>query len=293
MIRRAYYRSIYLQLIFFVAAFGALSCNTEDNVAQLQSQVIDLWPDGAPNDNGITDQEESRDGRLYNISKAELYYYPAPVPNGMVIIMCPGGGYDHLSINHEGIDGASIMNQLGISFAVLKYRLPNGNIEVPISDGLKAIELLRIHSREYGINPNRIGIMGASSGGNLASQVSTRYSSKMNRPDFAVLLYAVTGLDINPELMIGSNASEEVKERYTSFKHVTSSTPPTFLTCSSDDGVVSIENSINYYEALNKNDVISELRIYPSGGHGWGFSDDFPYHDELISDLYKWLMELP
>lgn len=270
-----------------------LSCDHSEMEVQTFPQIIDLWPDGAPNNNGITEPEEEKDGRLYNISKAMLYYYPASIPNGMVIVMCPGGGYDHLSINHEGIDGASIMNNLGISFAVLKYRLPNGNIEVPISDGLKAIEMLRVHCREYGICPNRIGIMGASSGGNLASLVSTRYSSKTNRPDFTVLLYAVTGLDINPELMIGPNASDEVKELYTSFKHITSSTPPTFLACSSDDGVVSIENSINYYEALKKHDVTSEMQIYPSGGHGWGFSEDFPYHDTLIFDLYKWLMKLP
>ena len=173
-------------------------------VAQNGPVEIDVWPAGAPNDSGLTGPEQPlENGRVANITRATLYVYPAAKPNGMALIMCPGGGYIRLAMNHEGHDMAPWFNNLGITYAVLKYRMPNGQIEVPISDGLRAIEILRERATEWGIDPHKIGIMGASAGGNLATQVATHFSSAADRPDFQVLFYAVTRVGSRPEAMLG------------------------------------------------------------------------------------------
>ena len=239
-------------------------------MAQNKPVEIDVWPAGAPNDSGLTGPEQPlENGRVANITRATLYVYPAAKPNGMALIMCPGGGYIRLAMNHEGHDMAPWFNNLGITYAVLKYRMPNGQIEVPISDGLRAIEILRERATEWGIDPHKIGIMGASAGGNLATQVATHFSSAADRPDFQVLFYAVTRVGSRPEAMLGQNPSQERIDRFTTVKQVNAATPPAFIMCSADDTSVPPVNSIEYFQALREKGVSATLHIYPSGGHGW------------------------
>ena len=258
--------------------------------AQSGPVEIDLWPAGAPNDSGLTGPEQPlENGRVANITHATLTVYPAAKPNGMAVVMCPGGGYIRLAMNHEGHDMAPWFNNLGITYAVLKYRMPNGHIEVPISDGLRAIEILRERAVEWGSDRRRIGIMGASAGGNLATQVATHYSSAADRPDFQVLFYAVTRVGSRPETMLGADASQERIDRFTPVKQVNASTPPAFIMCSADDTSVPPVNSIEYFQALRDKGVSATLHIYPSGGHGWGFQDTFAYKREWTGELERWL----
>ena len=159
-------------------------------VAQPKAIEVDLWPNGAPKENGLTGPEQPlENGRVANISRATLYIYPAPTPNAPAIIACPGGGYRRLAMNHEGHDMATWFNKQGITYAVLKYRMPNGDITIPISDALKAIRTLRERAAEWNIDPAKVGIMGASAGGNLAAQAATQFTSKEDRPDFQILFY--------------------------------------------------------------------------------------------------------
>lgn len=259
--------------------------------AQATPVVIDVWPAGAPNDSGLTGPEEPlENGRVANITRATLTVYPAARPNGMAVIMCPGGGYRRLAMNHEGHDMAAWFNNLGITYAVLKYRMPNGQIEVPLSDALHSIEILRERAAEWGINPHKVGIMGASAGGNLATQAATHFSSAADRPDFQVLFYAVTRVGSNPTLMLGENPSQERILRYTPVERVNADTPPAFIMCSADDTSVPCINSIEYFLALREHGVKATLHIYPDGGHGWGFQDTFRYKREWTGELERWLL---
>lgn len=223
-------------------------------------------------------------------------YRPAK-PNGIAVIMCPGGGYAHQAINHEGHDMASWFNSQGITYVVLKYRLPQGDPMIPLSDAEQAVRILRTHAGEWGINPAKIGIMGASAGGHLASMLSTHYSDSLSRPDFQVLLYPVITMD--PSFshggsrtnLLGKEISPELEEKYSNEKQVTSSTPQAFIVLSSDDRTVKPANSLSYYSALIANKVPASMHIYPVGGHGWGFRDIFPYKREWTGELEKWLRE--
>ena len=256
---------------------------------------LPLWPDGAPNTNGLTgNQEDLEGGRVANVVNPSITVYRPAKPNGMAVIMCPGGGYGRLAMNHEGHDMAAWFTTQGITYAVLKYRMPNGHHEVPLSDAEQAIRLMRGHAKEWGVNPNRIGIMGASAGGHLASTAATHYTPD-TRPDFQILLYPVVSM--NPVLthkgshdnLLGKNPSKESETLYSNELQVKSDTPPAFILHSSNDGAVAVANSINYYMELVKNKVPASLHTYPIGGHGWGFRDSFPYKRQWTEELEQWL----
>lgn len=268
-----------------------LACVAFSTILAAQPVILDVWPKGAPNDNGLTGPERQlENGRVDNISQPTLTVYPAKKPNGTAVIMCPGGGYIRLAMNHEGYDMADWFNNQGITYAVLKYRMPNGNVDVPISDGLQAVKLLREHAQEWGIT--RVGIMGASAGGNLATQVATHWTSDTDRPDFQVLFYAFTGAPRDPKAMFGTAPSQEKLDKYTTFKQVNAQTPQAFIMCSADDTSVPCINSIQYFQALRDAKVPATMHIYPSGGHGWGFNDSFIYKREWTGELERWLIEI-
>ena len=260
-------------------------------VAQPKPIEIDLWPNGAPKENGLTGPEQPlENGRVANISRATLYIYPAPTKNAPAIISCPGGGYRRLAMNHEGHDMATWMNKQGITYAVLKYRMPNGDITIPISDALQAIRTLRERADEWNIDPEKVGIMGASAGGNLAAQAATQFTSDEDRPDFQVLFYASLAMSKSAaQSLLGGDESEEAIDRYWPTKQVKENTPPAFLLCSADDRTVRVQNSIEYFQALHAKGIQATLHIYPSGGHGWGYEEWMPYKREWTAELERWL----
>lgn len=259
---------------------------------------ISLWPNGMPNSNGLTGTEEDLEGgRVANVVNPSIAVYRPEKPNGMAIIMCPGGGYARLAMGHEGHDMAAWFTTQGITYVVLKYRMPNGHYEVPLSDAEQAIRIVRQHAVEWNINPHRIGIMGASAGGHLAASLATLYSSQETRPDFQVLFYPVismkegvthAGSRVN---LIGEKPSAELEKKYSLEQQVNAQTPQAFIMLSSDDGAVPPANSLGYYEALLKNHVPATLHAYPIGGHGWGFRDNFTYKRQWTGELEKWLRE--
>ncbi len=259
---------------------------------------LPLWPNGAPNSNELKgDEQEMDNGRVSNIKNPDITVYRAENPNGMAVIMCPGGGYARLAMNHEGHDMAPWFNTQGITYVVLKYRMPNGHKEVPFSDVEQAIRLVRQHAAEWNINPAKVGIMGASAGGHLASTLATHYTSKETRPDFQILLYPVITMDANfthagsRENLITKNPSADLIAKYSNELQVNAQTPQAFIALSSDDKAVLPQNSINYYLALLKHNVPATMHIYPTGGHGWGFRDNFTYKRQWTDELEKWLRD--
>lgn len=260
--------------------------------------TLPVWPDGAPTENGLSVENEKWTGDFLNQTvSAELYVYPAPKPNGTAILMCPGGGYWGLAMGHEGHAMADWFNSMGITYAVLKYRMPNGHDEIPLSDAEQAMRILRNRSAEWGINPGSIGVMGASAGGHLASTLATHYSSAETRPDFQVLFYPVITMEKgithqgSRDFLIGQTPSEELIKLYSNELQVKPETPPSFIMVSADDDVVPVANTLRYVEALSENQVPFTLHVYPKGGHGWGYGDHFPYKSQWTSELEKWLTE--
>ena len=257
---------------------------------------IQLWPEGAPNSNGLeANEEEKKKDFPGKVTTAVLTVYVADKPNGKAIVCCPGGGYQILAMNHEGHDMAAWFNAQGITYAVLKYRMPNGHHEVPLSDALQAIRIMRQHADEWKLD--KVGIMGFSAGGHLASTAATHYTED-SRPDFQVLFYPVISMDNeighrgSRENLIGKTPAEDLVKHYCNDLHVNAQTPPAFMLHSSDDGGVPVENTLRYYRALVKNRVPASLHCYPVGGHGWGYYESFPYKHEWKGELEKWLRQL-
>lgn len=258
-----------------------------------QPLELKLWPEGMPNDNGMTCQEEN--GVLY-VAEPTLTVYPATEGNGMAIVACPGGGYGKLAMDHEGKDMAAWFNNQGITYAVLKYRMPNGHKEVPLSDARQAMRILRHRAGEWQLK--RIGIMGFSAGGHLASTVATHFEDEESHPDFQILFYPVISMD--PEYthrgthdnLLGKQPAKEEEDDFSNELHVDGNTPPAFILHSSDDRSVPVAHSLNYYMALLRHQVPAALHIYPIGGHGWGYRDSFTYKREWTGELEKWLREI-
>ena len=259
-------------------------------------RVIDLWPDGAPTDNGLTGPEVDYGNHVSNVTKPTLALYLPEKPNGVAILVCPGGGYVDVWDKTEGYANSKWYTDQGIVYAVLKYRLPNGHPEVPMDDVHEAMRLLWANAGKLGFT--KLGIMGCSAGGHLAATASTHYANPSERPDFQILFYPV--ISCSPDIthmgsmqyLLGQNPSQALLEAYSNEKRVTPDTPPAFIMANSDDSLVPCENSIRYYEALRANGVSAALHIYPEGGHGWADHKHFAYRDAWMGDLRVWLSKL-
>lgn len=224
-----------------------------------------------------------------------LHIYKAPSNNsGVTVIMCPGGGYHHLALTHEGHDMAEWFVNQGINYVVLEYRLPKTSCDtLPMIDAHEALSYLDRNAKRYGINNKKIGIMGASAGGHLASQIANTDSLVA----FQILLYPV--ISMNDSIghggsrvnLLGRNVTAEIKDRFSNEKLVGEWTPQAFIALSSDDKDVNPLNSITYYIELLNHDIPVEVHIYPDGGHGWGFKDSFKHKQEWLQNLSSWLKD--
>lgn len=280
-------KSLFSALLMMIT--GILAANAAKPVE------IKIWPDGAPNPVEYNfDDDFARKNNL--VAEPTLLVYPAAKPNGLSVVMCPGGGYTHLARFHEGTDMADWFNAQGITYAVLLYRMPQGHSDVPLSDAQQAIRVMRENADKWGIT--KVGIAGASAGGHLASTAATHYTQD-SRPDFQILFYPVISLDSeithmgSCENLLGKDASIDLIKLYSNELHVTPDTPVAFIMHSSDDRTVPVENTLRYFGALTANKVYSTLHIYPIGGHGWGFRDSFPFKPQWTSELSYWLTTLP
>ena len=277
-------------------------------MSQVPVETLPLY-DTIPNSKPSVNSEKSstNEGILIvrNVSIPSLTIYrPAKTKdNATAVIICPGGGYGVLAAGHEGSDVAKALNEWGIVCFVLKYRLPDEKIMNqksigPLQDAQRAIQIVRTNAKKWNIDPDKIGIMGFSAGGHLASTASTHYTSPVIenpsktslRPDFSVLIYPVISFTDSIGHMgsrtnlIGENPAEYNIRKYSNELQVNGQTPPAFLVHAIDDDVVKVGNSVHYYEALIRNNVPAELKLYPNGGHGFGM------HNATTSDNWmNWL----
>ena len=273
-----------------------------------QNMKINLWPEGSiplSIKNNIQEQSISTD--IIRIGKVQVPQIEVYLPNkksatGQAVIICPGGGYSILAYDWEGTDIAKFFNAHGIAAFVLKYRLPDSLSstspdKVPLLDAKQAIRVVRSHAVEWNVNPNKIGIMGFSAGGHLASTLSTHFEEE-TKPNFSVLIYPVISMDKNIAHMgsrnnlIGKHPSDAMIKLYSNELQITNQTPPTFIVHASDDSAVPVENSLYYYQALKKNGVPAEMHIYPTGGHGFGLALGKGALASWPSLMIAWIMEL-
>ena len=261
-------------------------------------------------DNKLTGPEDvPANGNIGNISKlARVDLYFPEKPNGQMVVVCPGGGYSILSTYNEGLYVADWFLSKGITVCVVKYRLPNFNHTVPYADVANAFRYCRANAESWGVK--QIGIIGFSAGGHLAATASNLWTDAVTRPDFSILIYPVITLTpgtthhgTHKNLLGEKNmVKEKYLDRYSLEKQACRFTPPTFLALSSDDATVPVENSLRYYNKLVDVAVPVEMHIWPTGGHGWGFSsekfkgkgkDKFAYaRAEFEASLERWLEAL-
>lgn len=267
--------------------------------ASQETQTFPLWENGAP---GALGHEDS--------DIPTLTYYPAAHAVPTAVIVAPGGGYRGLAMNHEGRQVANWLNAMGISAFVLKYRLgPRYHHPIELGDAQRAIRLVRAHAAQYGVKPDRIGMMGFSAGGHLTSTAETHFDSgnpnasdpidrASSRPDFAVLGYAVISFTApythkgSAQALLGDSPDPKLLADLSNELQVTPQTPPTFLFSTSEDTGVPSENSVAFYLALHKAHVPAELHIFQYGPHGVGLDLGDPAVGEWPHLLINWLRGL-
>ena len=219
---------------------------------------------------------------------------------GRAIVDCPGGGYTHLAMQHEGHDWAEYYNKQGIAFVVLKYRMPKGDRNIPLSDAYQAIRTVRDSAKVWNINPRNVGIQGFSAGGHLASAVST-HAPMDARPNFTILFYPVISMvekDSHKGSCVGflgdGRTDEKLQKEWSSNRAVHRHlTPPAILFLTNDDTVVPpATNGAAYYTSMRKAGNDCSLFCYPTGGHGFGFRTSWRYHDLMLAELTQWLADL-
>ena len=235
---------------------------------------------------------------LTDDGKAQMVCFLPETPSGKAIVGVPGGGYSMLSNTHEGYLASDWLNQQGIAYFVVNYRLPNGDRTLPMGDVWKGIRTVRDSAAVWGINPHDVGIMGFSAGGHLASVISTHSEFDL-RPDFTILFYPVISMDErvshkwscvnflgeegqkNPDLVHDFSTMNAVR------RHLT---PPAIIITANDDRLVPfVTNGLEYYKAMRNAGNECTVHVYPTGDHGFGFGPWFKYHDQLLTDLGNWL----
>jgi acetyl esterase/lipase len=280
----------------------------------IAQKFIPLWPAGKkPNWNGKTVTDSIYNERFYRVGTPGIFAFPVHKENnkGATVLICPGGGYDHVTHLYNGFNFAAWFNAHGINAFVLIYRLPNQTDlkvreEAPLSDAQRAMRMIRANAAQWDIDPNKIGVMGISAGGHLASTLATHSEDVSSikdsldaanyRPDFMVLLspvitmgrYAHGGSKRN---FLGSDTMKTMIEKYSSELQVNANTPPAFIVHAQNDNTVNVRNSLLFYNALIDKNVEASIHVFPQGGHGIAITDN-PGSTALWMDLLDlWLQE--
>ena len=262
---------------------------------------VPLWPDGVPGALGSTTND---------VPTLTPYLPDSTNATGAAMVICPGGGYGHLA-PHEGNDYALWLNQHGVTCFVLKYRLGLNGYRHPamLQDAARALRLVRARATDWKIDPHRIGIMGSSAGGHLASTLLTHFDAgdtnaadpverQSSRPDLGILCYPVITLGEythrgSKDNLLGKNPPPELVRLLSNELQVTTNTPPCFLWTTFEDKAVPMENTMLFAEALRKNHVPFDLHIYQKGGHGMGLKDKLPFTNPhpWAGDCLFWLKQ--
>jgi acetyl esterase/lipase len=291
-----------IKICFVLIIILALSVDAQE--------VVNLFPKAVPNskESGVkTTLEKEHSGMFSDVTKPTLEIFLPEKDNstGAAVVICPGGGYSVVVYQAEGIKTAKEFAKNGVAAFVLKYRLPSDSTMVdktigPLQDAQQAIKKVREDASKWGIDKNKVGIMGFSAGGHLASTEATHFNKAVIennndtnlRPDFQILVYPVismqdslTHLDSRKKLL-GDNPSKEIIDEFSNELQVDENTPPAYITHAEVDKVVDVDNSIVYFEALRHNKVAAEMHIYPKGNHGFVLLQPT---DEWMKPIFKWM----
>ncbi len=282
-----------MKLLLFLAITSVIS-------TACAQTVIPLWNGPAPGALGTSEKD---------IPTLTVFLPDPGTPTRVAVIICPGGGYAHLATQKEGDNFARFLGMHGMTSFVLKYRLGSDGYHFPtmFEDVTRAMRMVRSDAPKWGIDPTKIGIMGSSAGGHLASTLLTHYDSGnpgatdpidkvSSRPDFGILCYPVITMgplthEGSKENLLGKNPGRDLVDLLSNEKHVTPATPPCFIWQTAEDKTVSVQNSILFADALAVNNVPFEVHIFERGGHGLGLGDQYPFAHALpwAGELLRWL----
>jgi acetyl esterase/lipase len=295
-LRKCYHLLMKIEIVQLLLAGMTIVCG---RALAADSKSALLWPSGAPGAHGDAPADKPT---------LTIWLPEESKATGTAVVICPGGGYTHLAMDHEGKQIAQWLNTLGVAGIVLEYRHQGTgyNHPAPLLDAQRAIRTVRARALEWKVDPNRIGIMGFSAGGHLASTAGTHFDKGdpgakdpieqvSCRPDFMILCYAVIAFGEpythkgSQQSLLGRNPSEVLVRSLSNEKQVTAETPPTFLFQTDEDTTVPAENSIQFYLALRRAKVPAELHIYRSGGHGLGLAASVPGTNQWPKDCEAWL----
>ncbi|MDE3182075.1 MAG: alpha/beta hydrolase [Bacteroidota bacterium] len=278
-------------------------------------EFIPLWPkNNMPDSKGLHITDSIARQRVFRVAIPGMYaFFPSQDDNcGAAVVIYPGGGYTHITLNLGGFQLAKWFNTLGISAFVVEYRLPNSpDLKVselgPLEDGQRAIQLVRENAAKWGIDPNKLGVMGVSAGGHLASWVGTAtddittlhdgVAKKSTHPDFMILVSPVIDMGKythkgSRESLLGNNPSPELIQKYSPQNNVTAQTPPCFIADAFNDKTVPPENSLLFYQALLDKNISTSFHVFPQGGHEININNN-PGSTSLWKDLcQKWMKEM-
>lgn len=287
---------------------------------QAQDTIMPLWPKNKIPNRVESNEKEVRDyTNILRISKVqeptiEVYLPAKSNANGQAVLIFPGGGYGILAYDWEGTDIAKFLNGKGIAGIVVKYRLPSDASQkdkhnVPLIDAQRATRIVRSHAKDWNIQENKIGIIGFSAGGHLASTLGTHYNEKVYepvdgmdqisaRPDFMALGYPVitftqtTKHSGSEKNLLGETTNLDLEKHFSNELQVTADTPPTFLVHATDDGGVPVENSLLFFQALKDKGVSATMHIYPKGGHGFSLALQDKHLRGWTERLFEWMESL-
>jgi acetyl esterase/lipase len=271
-------------------------------------RIVNLYPGNIPNvkKTELKDiPENPSEGLIRRVitPTMEMYLPGKEIASGTAIVICPGGGYSVIVYGGEGITTAKEFAKKGVAAFVLKYRLPNDSFQVnktiaPLQDAQQAIKMVRDSAAAWAIDANKVGIMGFSAGGHVASTEATHFNkalieNKSNtnlHPDFQILVYPVISMEDSlahkgsRTQLLGNNPSKETIDLYSNELQVDKNSPPAYITVAADDKVVDVDNSIIYFEKLRHNNVPVEMHIYQKGDHGFVFR-----HPGWMEPLFEWM----
>jgi len=277
-------------------------------------EFIPLWPDAKkPNNNGKKITDSLNNERIWRVATPGIYSFVVPKAEnkGTAVLICPGGGYERLSHIYNGFQIAKWYNSIGINAFVLIYRLPH-QIDLqtrqiaPLQDAERAMRIIRKNAAGWNIKPDKIGVMGTSAGGHVASTLGTHPEDVASikddldtvsyRPDFMILLSPVISMGKyahpgSKKYFIGPDSTKEMIDRYSNELQVSSYTPPTFMVHALNDSTVNVRNSLLFYAALLDKKVNASIHIFPQGGHGIRLDDNPGSTDLWLELLEKWLKE--
>ena len=278
--------------------------------APVDGTVIPLWPEGVPGAKPGLGPETMVDGRIANVTEPTLTVFAPGVdrPTGTAVIVCPGGAYQFLSNDREGIQYARWLGTLGVTTFVLKSRLQEFGHPAPLQDVLRAVRLVRSRAAEFGVDPARVGVMGSSAGGHLAASSGTLFDHAAGRtgaaldavsarPDFLILMYPVITMEDpyahagSRQALLGAQPAPGLLDLMCLEKQVTAATPPTLLIHTQEDKSVPIENSLRFFQALTRAGVPAEFYDFEHGSHGMGMKPEFGTASAWPKRAEEWLRD--